>query len=365
MASDEKTLRIKIEYEGSDRPPVESPNAPRQPGQPNQPGQQSGQPGGTPQSPPNPQAPASPPKPVGPSPTSSPSQPQPGQPQPQTPPGQPQTQPSTPPASPPASPPTGLPPTPPEAPTPPSGGGRITPRGSGGSAAPTGPAAASGGAFAGTLGTAAIAVGVVTEAFGALYTATTLVSAEIGRLTDKLRGYDPGIAQAGAASDMRKIQADMRQAADLSEEMQGFISKQTTLELTAQRIETSITKTLAPAVIKLLDIAQTVLDWILITVEVVRKIWEKIQDWLKDHPFIKFMFENATGIAFFRQLKELAGLLMKWLNIQLDEYEDAAVSQKDLLDALNPHGDAIEKVRKRSSELEAGVLTKGRGKSTF
>lgn len=326
MADDKKTLRIEVVNDSASqqKPPAESPKTPTTPAQPT--------------APPSPQGPPSTPPPSGPPspPTNylNPNIPAPGQ-------GRPANSPPVPTVGIPNSPPPINPPTPPTGPPAPP-----TPRIPATLAVPAGTGGIGSAVIAGAaeiIGPAMVVVGVAVAAFGALTTAVTLVSAAFGALAHRLQEYDPGIASASGISEMRRTQGDIQQAHDLSKEMQSFIEKRTTSDLTLQRIETAITQTISPATSKLLDIWEQILEWILILVEIVKKVAEKLSNLNTNAPgafnALLLAIFGPGVVAMFGGLGQLKVMLMQWLNIQLDDHlsQDANAFQKDILDALDPH----------------------------
>lgn len=350
MADDKKTLRIEVVNDSASqqKPPSESPKTPTVPAQPS--------------APPSPQTPPSPAPPsVSPSTPSVPARPS----TPAAPPSPPQA--VTPTVAPPV-PTVGIPNAPPQVNvvTPPTGPpAPPTPRVPAAPAAPTGAGGGLGASIAAgaseIIGPALVVVGVAVAAIGALATAVTLVSAAFGALAQRLQEYDPGIATASGVSEMRKTQGDIQQAHDLSKEMQGFIERRTTADLTLQRIETSLTQTISPAANKLLDIWEQLLQWVLILVEIIKKVAQKISELDTNAPGVfNALLVSVFGpgvVALFGGLGQLKTMLMQWLNIQLDENldKDANAFQKDIMDALDPHRRDLNEAADKFEGRKAGA----------
>jgi hypothetical protein len=306
VADDEKTLHIRLSYDGGSgqQPPPPGSSPPPPPTGPT-----------TPTAPPSPQAPATPTGPTAPPPT------MPG--------GGGQGPPRQPPAPPPT---VGVPQSPPQ--VNPGGGGRIPIAPGGATTAAAGGAGSA--ALAGAVeaaGAALVVVGVVVAALGALATVTNVAVAGMSALADRLSDLDPGIATANATSEVREMMGRMEQAQQLSGEMQGFINQRTTMDLTLQRIETQLTKTFAPVISKLLSVGEEILEWVEIGIGILKGLVTLAQ--YLDHKFHLDYIRNAIWGPV-ESLKEKFEL---WLGIQtnMDVNETDARLQKDLLDALDPH----------------------------
>lgn len=188
------------------------------------------------------------------------------------------------------------------------------------------------------LGPATIAVGAVITAFGALVTATTLITGAFARMSERLGQYDPGIAVAEGISEMRRIQSDIKAARERSTEIQTITKKRTDIDVTMNEIGTTLTKTFTPMLARILAIMEIILkagEW---AIKLVNKAWDELTD-LAAHPG-----KNPTMFALLSPLITMVGiingvgkLLDKWLNIQLNEDQDASKFQQDIIDALNPH----------------------------
>lgn len=304
MADDEKTLHIRLSYDGADqKPPADSPSSPPPP---------SGPP--SPNAPPSPQAPAAPHGPGSP------------------PPGWTNTSPggTAPPTAPAPQPTVGIPNAPPT--ITPGGGGRVP------IAPPTGPTPGAGAATAagagaiGAAGTALVVVGAAVAALGALATATQVVVAGMSSLADKLGELNPGIATANAVSNQRKLAGDIQQGQQLSGEMQGFIGQRTTMDLTLQRIETSLVKDFSPGIEKLLSLSEGVLEWIEIAAKAVGGLYRIMVN------FEKSIGLDRLGEIIWSPVTAVKEKLESWLGIQIKNElnADATQFQQELLNALDP-----------------------------
>lgn len=152
---------------------------------------------------------------------------------------------------------------------------------------------------------------------------------------------------------MRKVQADIKAARERSNDIQSITKTRTDIDVIMTQIGTDITKIIAPASRRMLEIWETVLLGFEIITKLVGKLQDlsawiesKIPDGLKWIKYISPLFWEWNTIA-----KKLA----TWLGIQLDD-EDASTFQKDILDALNPHRTDL---RQQINRQEAGRTPRG------
>lgn len=331
MADDEKTLHIRLSYDGGSdqKPPADSPSSPPKPVGPP-----------SPTAPPSPQAPAAPNGPTSPPPgwNNTGGGGQGGTPRP----------PATPP------PPVGVPQSP--APVPTGGGNRIPIAPAVGATPGAGAASAAGAGAMAAVGGALVVVGAVVAALGTLVTVTQVVVAGMSSLADKLGDLDPGIATANAVADVRKLMGNMQQAQQLSGEMQGFVSQRTDLELSIQRIETSLVKDFSPAIKASLAFLEKIAEGISLLIKLAEAAWDAWKEFEKNHPVWAVLL--APGLV-------AAEKIIKWLNLQEgnDQNEDAAQFQKDLLDALDPHrADIRNQIQQFDSDANGREIPRRFGK---
>lgn len=313
MGQDEKTLRIVVSKDSGNPSPQQQPSAP-----------------------PSPRAPANP---------STPAQPPSNQTSPSAPPSPTVTLPKSPPQ---------VADTPAVAPTTP-----VTP-----TPTATGTAAATGEAAVGVaevaegataLGLAfpplLIIVGIVTAALGGMAVAVHLVDNAFSAMVDRLKQFDPGLAVASSISQMRKIQADFQAARERSGVLQQFTQRKTDLEVSVSRIETFVTNHIGPAVIKILDLFEGVA---IIAEAIIKKI-EEAEDAISQHipALLRWM------IPIFWDWREINKKLARWLGVQLDSTADASTFQKDLLDAIDPHGALTHSLREQGRAQEGTNTPRG------
>lgn len=217
-----------------------------------------------------------------------------------------------------------MPPSPPPPPRPPVPPSAIPPLGAGNAAA--------------ALGGLVTAAGAVTVGLGVLVTASTLVSAAFNGLAERLSDFDASIAEAAGLAEARRIQGNLQQARELSGPMSAQINRQTNLELTLQRIETSLIKWLEPIAKKLGDLAQTVAS----AVEFIL------------NPNLSSLKVIASEIAIFiinetvpfGLAKRLTDKLEAYIDKELNDFKgDAKDFQKEILDSLDPNrGDLLSEI---------------------